>query len=410
MALALCNPTTSPADDPKGGSLEVVSAPLPLEVVSTRSPGRPVKEKRERGPRGCRGVQSGAGQVSAAASGSTPGAEDPKSPGVDEGGEGPEGTNAVSLLQEYIQGCASFSPHAKILSWSFEQQLYHDTSLQFRATVSFAYGDVGVPHHFCGGWQTSKKKSQRDTAERVRRYLVQRFERETEADAVPRAAIDPETVPADVLQALESVHGSSSCASEQTNIAWKVEDRSSPSSHRQEFRATLSFVIKVVPHSFAGAWCENPDEACADTTERVLWYLGKVSNVTFTERAGDPSTAGKSPRLLTPPPAALPGIGSVAAAAAASSEDQQAVENKTILMQVQNALQKTFSKDTPPGERVWVWSYETGEMDSQLFRAHVEVPAWQQKFTGDWCRGKKLAQRNACLMVKARLDHRMAAR
>merc|ERR1712194_675550 len=117
-----------------------------------------------------------------------------------------------------------------------------------------------------------------------------------------------------------------------------------------------------------------------------------------------------APRLLTPPPAALPGIGSVAAAAAASSEDQQAVENKTVLMQVQNALQKTFAKDTPPGERVWIWSYETGEQEPQFFRAHVEVPAWKQKFTGEWCRGKKLAQRNACLMVKQRLDHRMAAR
>merc|ERR1712032_1148870 len=87
-----------------------------------------------------------------------------------------------------------------------------------------------------------------------------------------------------------------------------------------------------------------------------------------------------------------------------AKDSKQPIEDKTILMQVQNSLQKTFAKDTPPGERVWVWSYESHDQDPQLFKAHVEVPAWSQSFHGDWRRGKKLAQRSACQVVKNILD------
>merc|ERR1719361_672258 len=65
------------------------------------------------------------------------GAESQSSAGRDE--DGGEVANAVSQLQEYIQGRLSFSPHTKILTWSFETQLENDTALRFRAVVSFVF-------------------------------------------------------------------------------------------------------------------------------------------------------------------------------------------------------------------------------------------------------------------------------
>eukprot|EP00435_Cladocopium_sp_Y103_P039694 s2878_g10.t1 len=60
--------------------------------------------------------------------------------------------------------------------------------------------------------------------------------------------------------------------------------------------------------------------------------------------------------------------------------------------------------DTAAGEKVWVWTYNASKDDPQVFRAVAEVPSLGRTFEGDWCRGKKLAQRNACLAVKAYLD------
>jgi len=79
-------------------------------------------------------------------------------------GQDPEAQNAVSILQEYIQSCSDFPPHSRILMWNFEKRLQEDSLLQFCATVSFVFKQV--PHFFCGSWQTSKKKAQRDTVDK----------------------------------------------------------------------------------------------------------------------------------------------------------------------------------------------------------------------------------------------------
>lgn len=317
-------------------------------------------------------------------------------------GGGAEAANAVSLLQEYIQSCSSFSPHTKILTWSFEQQLENDTSLQFRATVSFVFGDV--PHHFSGGWQTSKKKAQRDTAERVRHFLTRRLEQRHGGEDVAHAAIDPKTMPAGVVQELE---GLCEDAPERPVVSglveWEVEE-GAPADQEEpvgaQYRATMTFHIQSVPHCFAGAWAFTADAARRDTAERVLWYFGKGKEVfAAVDRAAVCASAAPPPQL-----ASLGAGGTPAGVSPTACKPQQAVEDKTILMQVQNALQKTFSKDTPPGQRVWVWSYEADDHDPQLFRAHVEVPSWERTFIGEWCRGKKLAQRNACFAVKQYLD------
>lgn len=306
--------------------------------------------------------------------------------GADKDGSGDKAAdNAVSALQELIQSCSSFSPHTKILTWSFEQQLEKSNALEFRATVSFVLGDV--PHHFCGGWQTSKKKAQRDAAERVTHYL-----HHARSNSQPHAALDAEFLPDDVLQEMMSVYDGTPFEGDPV-LEWKMEDR--PTDDTSEFKAILTFYVHDVPHHFAGGWCSGENMVAAsnaarrDTVERVLWYFG---------RSEENYAAVKHPAELSSASRIQPSVDT------GSPEKQPQLEDKTILMQVQNTLQKVFAKNTPPGERVWVWSYEGDETDPQVFRARVEIPSWGRSFVGGWCKGKKLAQRNACLTVKESLD------
>lgn len=164
-----------------------------------------------------------------------------------------------------------------------------------------------------------------------------------------------------------------------------------------DYRTTLTFHIQDVPHHFCGGWCESEGLARRDTLERVLWYFGKSSEVFV---AADRANLGACAAVVPPHELTL----GAQAGGSAITRQGQATDDKTVLMQVQNALQKAFAKDTPPGQRVWVWSYEADPNDPQLFRAHVEVPSWTKAFMGDWARGKKLAQRSACLIVKSQLD------
>jgi len=314
-------------------------------------------------------------------------------------GQDAEAQNAVSILQEYIQSCSDFPPHSRILMWNFEKRLQEDSLLQFRATVSFVFKQV--PHFFRGSWQTSKKKAQRDTAERVRRYMMQQGEKLEEMDQgsrPQRATLDLEDAVRKELLRLRD-HFSVRCQTEHVKI--EVEERLAHNT--KEFRAVLLLEMNSVPHHFAGAWCASAAAATSDACDRVFWYFGEGEPTDF---RGALNIAGRAAEQ--PPPQQLvhskvedlddhsPGGASVA--------ERPPVEEKTILMQVQNTLQKTFSKDTAAGEKVWVWTYTASQEDPQVFRATAEVPSLGRTFAGDWCRGKKLAQRNACLAVKAYLD------
>lgn len=304
--------------------------------------------------------------------------------------------NAVSALQELIQSSASVSPNTRVLTWDFEQQFGKGNSLEFRATVSFVLGDV--PHHFSGFWQTSKKKAQRDAAERVTHYLQQSGTRSSSRSRTlpSHAALGGASLPAEVLRRLHAARNGIFREGEPI-LDWKLEEREVPdsSSDRREFRATLTFSIYDVPHHFSGDWCSGSNAALGtaaarrDTVERVLWYFGhSAEGADIMERSSSSS--------LTLP-WQLGGLSDTAALF-----DKQPLQDKTVLMEVQNTLQKAFSRDTTPGQRVWVWSYEDDENDPQLFRARVEIPSWGRSFHGGWCRGKKLAQRDACHVVK---DH-----
>lgn len=321
-------------------------------------------------------------------------------------GQDPEAQNAVSILQEYIQSCSDFPPHSRILMWNFEKRLQEDSLLQFCATVSFVFKQV--PHFFCGSWQTSKKKAQRDTAERVRRYMMKQGENIPDVDA---GGIRPQADSALVLEdavreELFSLreHSTSRC---QTHVKTEVEERLAQ--NIKEFRMILLLCINSVPHHFAGAWCTSVAAATSDACDRVLWYFGVGESSAF---HGSLNTAGRAAEQ-SPPHQLVQSKAEVqrdnedlddCSPGGASLAERPPVEEKTILMQVQNTLQKTFAKDTAAGEKVWVWTYNASKDDPQVFRAVAEVPSLGRTFEGDWCRGKKLAQRNACLAVKAYLD------
>lgn len=330
------------------------------------------------------------------------------------GDSGSNPGNSVSQLQEYVQGCTQFWPHTKILTWSFEQRLGAEASLQFRALVSFVFRDV--PHHFSGDWLTSKKKAQRDTAERVRHYLERHFEAKG-GRATSHARLHPDGASGDLQRELRAlcqppgqiVAGAAhwnpkvgvDCTS--TSMRWDMTESEEAVAGREggprrRFRATLTMPVQKVPHHLSGCWCESAEDAQRDTAERVLWLLG-ASTGAF---SADERLALH--RAALPPPQLSAAGGGAAGGPAAAVEPQSATEDKTLLMQVQNALQKAFAKDLLPGQRVWQWSYEPDSRDPQLFLARVEVPPWGLTFEGDWCRGKKLAQRSACLAVKRHLE------
>jgi len=335
-----------------------------------------------------RGHAGGHGAGAGGSGGQTPDGGSPRL------GEGVDVTNSVSLLQEYVQSCSSFSPHTKILKWSFQQRL-EDASLQFRAVVSFVFRDV--PHHFCGEWLTSKKKAQRDTAERVRHYLIGHCESEEESRPEPASDIEAARHELESVVACNGSTGAALDALEWDMMEGRGEDNVEPG----RFQAAMSLRIGGIVHRFAGCWCESQEAARLDTAQRLLWYLG-------TARAEFEADERQALHRAAEPPPQASGFVASPLSSDDSSTPRQTVEDKTILMQVQNALQKTFARDTPPGQRVWVWSYEPDARDPQLFRAFVEVPSWGMTFRGDWCRGKKLAQRNACLCVKRHLDQRLA--
>mmetsp|Transcript_10234 Transcript_10234/g.30404 ORF Transcript_10234/g.30404 Transcript_10234/m.30404 type:complete len:375 (+) Transcript_10234:140-1264(+) len=342
------------------------------------------------------------------------------------GDDSRECTNAVSKLQEFIQSCSSSAPHKKILTWTFDEDT--DVGLQFRATVSFVFNNV--PHHFCGGWQPSKKKSQRDTAERVRRYLSRGlrdspaahagddiFQLRTGTPATPPSALaagrgGTGSVGADTLAdavADELWMAMQGAARKEELVSWELKESNSAGAGQGGWCATATLPIMGVPHHFLGGWCSTAEGALRDAAERILWYFGRLTDGGFfmTDASVASACAGTGPPLQL-----CGGSGAGSRGDGSSQVDgddadgKQSSEDKMILMQVHNALQRSLAKDTQPGERVWVMSYESDPKDLQIFRAIIKVPSWEQTFFGEWCRSKKAAQRSACLVLRDELSQK----
>jgi len=330
------------------------------------------------------------------------------SPGGSDNAERGDAANSVSLLQEYIQRCSSFSPRKRILTWSFEQEtenLLQSRCLRFRATVSFFFNDV--PHHFSGSWQTSKKKAQRDTAERVRRSIARTFDNPNEG-SIRKCPIAPNMLPEDMLQELCATREGHE-SSDARHMQWKLEKAQEGG---ERFRATVTFCIRGCPHCFRGGWSKSASAARRDTAERVLWYFGKTEEIFVVPDTAAEQDISASPRILTCFNSQSPAEGKTdhgtffftGCDTVADEAQHPPEEDRTILMRVQNSLQKALAQETCPGNRVWLWSYVQDGVDPQLFRAQVEVPTRNKSFQGNWCRGKKQAQRSACLVLKQHLD------
>merc|ERR1719375_1027903 len=126
-----------------------------------------------------------------------------------------------------------------------------------------------------------------------------------------------------------------------TLLEWSVEKRDASTSGEESWRATVSFQCNGVPHHFQGGWCAGgPPAARRNTAERVLWYFG-VGDVGF--------AAEQRPQLeANAAPIAAGGCVAGFGAAAAGGASKGVTDEKTVLMQVQNTLQKALAKDTPP--------------------------------------------------------------
>ena len=158
---------------------------------------------------------------------------------------------------------------------------------------------------------------------------------------------------------------------------------------RTDFARLWRSIFTVYRTTFVAVGPPAPTRRGRDTTDRVLWYFGKNQG------------AFEAPKM--PTDFAIPAH----IKDQATNSEPRETEDKTILMQVQNILQRLFAKSTPCGQPVWLWSYTCDEEDSQLFSAHVEIPGFRRTFVGSWCRGKKVSQRNTCLKVKSYLDNMM---
>jgi len=180
------------------------------------------------------------------------------------------------MLQEFLQCTRLYqAPQQRsALQWQYESR--PGTALvaaEFRATVSFLLD--GVPHHVVGVWHASKKKAQRDTAERtlglyVGRWGAEAVKEQLSTNSTRESKKPTRYVPAEVpgreARLLEDYCRSSpACAGGPTS--WSARWESGLCC------ASLEVTILGVPHTFSGAWCTTMDAARADTARRVLWYL-----------------------------------------------------------------------------------------------------------------------------------------
>eukprot|EP00933_Yihiella_yeosuensis_P034790 TRINITY_DN28268_c0_g1_i14.p1 TRINITY_DN28268_c0_g1~~TRINITY_DN28268_c0_g1_i14.p1 ORF type:complete len:396 (-),score=82.98 TRINITY_DN28268_c0_g1_i14:142-1281(-) len=326
-------------------------------------------------------------------------------------GEVVEGTQCtISWLQEFVQSCSE-NKSQKVLWWHFEQQLDNCKLLQFKGTVGFFCS--GIPYQFSGRWQSSKKKAQRDAADLVYRYIhppVAEIENARAAEAtagysqkkVQHARVCAIRLSKEVRQEIRSL----------AQPQWKqyllnTQFESKTFDEGLKYLATAVISIRSLTHYFSGDWCWSTDEAKQSLGERLLWYFGLAE---CEDASASPCDSAATPEVFEfwfPPRNATADESPHSSSSARpllNDEQQSALEEKTMEMQIQNCLQKTFSKMTSVGQHVWVWTFEHNAKDFQIYRATAEIAVLKERFIGDWCKGKKQAKRNTCLVVRQFLE------
>jgi hypothetical protein len=258
-------------------------------------------------------------------------------------------------------------------------------TLEFRATVAFLL--EGVPHHVAGPWRTSKKISQRATAEQALRFFVGRWGSHLAsygAQALPWQVPEGRTMTdVEILEAYcESLPHTD-------GVRWQVAQEEG------EYRALCEVQVHGVWHTFPGAFSSSEQAAREDAARRILWYFACPGY----EDTFEPDASILDAKQLQAPPERW-GMNS------AQQVPQQVAERKTALMRVQNRLQRAFAKTLVAGQSVWDWAYETTE-DTHwppLCRATVSIPVANKTFVGGWINGQREAQLDTCRYVVEFLD------
>mmetsp|Transcript_13860 Transcript_13860/g.31203 ORF Transcript_13860/g.31203 Transcript_13860/m.31203 type:complete len:533 (+) Transcript_13860:49-1647(+) len=201
--------------------------------------------------------------------------------------------NAVSILQEYVQSRCPFTPHQKILTWSFESNTSIEGLILFRGSVEFTLGEKY--HHITGDWQGSKKKAQRDAGEQA--LLELRKDGAPLAPPPPVAASPTASVTTPTSSGIDGpiaelhcfVREQSQMSSNEKVLNWTYE-ASNEHSGSPSFRATVSFQFKCLPQQFRGRWQSSKKKAQKDAATRVIWYFKASGGAALpvSEQAGSP--------------------------------------------------------------------------------------------------------------------------
>lgn len=302
--------------------------------------------------------------------------------------------SAISLLQEFVQSSRQFRHPAKIsiLNWDYAERMKEENKLEFRATVGF-YLD-GIVHHVVGDWCTSKKTAKSDVAERAlvlfvgsygallnqdaeeeEQHQIQEITEEANGDS-PAQTVKEVRILEDFCRQMSAVT--------QTAPSWsinKIDD------DKYEAQALLN--LMGVPHWLQGPVMPSEEEAYAQLALRMLWYLGSPE---LSENEFEPDPKGEIPE---PPNNWLDEN---------LEESNAQVERKTLLIRVQNRVQKKYSRDLKPGEKVFYWDFEYESPPRARCKAICHIPVAGQTFASGWNEGPQDAKFDACMQVNAFLD------
>jgi len=260
------------------------------------------------------------------------------------------GGGPISELQEYVQSDRRFPVGANqpVLKWDWASRMANAVSLEFRATVSFIL--AGVPHHATGSWHTSKKAAQRDAAERVLIMLKNLWSDCREGTMGKFSSPCPPE-----MSAVEKL--SAFCASllgEQIahSLQWRCVQT------HEGWQATVEVcVFAKALHTLQGPICSSEREAYENLANRALWYLKAPGYLNAFEASHEEIV--KTGLLESPPNDLWLRDGMASGSDLVQCEAQQReADQKTVLMTVQNRLQKKYGKSLPPGTRAWEWSFE----------------------------------------------------
>jgi len=328
----------------------------------------------------------------------------------------------ISQLQEYVQEegkIFQMPANCSVLQWEYSTRMA-GTSLEFRATVAFMLS--GVPHHVAGVWMPSKKRAQRDAAERAVGMYAMPGREEPLLDQVESSPFSTPKVEQERRHVESSPFSTPKVVQEPRAVCWadwtdleldsenglqtEVDDlkdycfkKGSPPpvwSYRFDdadgCRAFVEIRLMGVAHTFSGQTCADEEMAEVDVAKRVLWYLGVPSMKDTFEPDFDYVRAAAHD---IPEPMTTDWVKD----GVSNGEDEQLAEKKTTIMRVQNRLQQVYARQLEAGTSVWHWRFLKDRKDRQWpprYRAVVTVPFANQTFASDWVLGQREAQIDAC--------------